>query len=708
LTLLATQIVKNEAKPFEDLIDAHLGVGFIDSTEDFDRIPDTDSDTSEEQDEEQAERQSRVLDVLTSAKSNDLELPKTLQLIQLIIKSLYKLPTRRPAAVERIRDRLTSQFAPYQQSDIQFVRDLHPELDTAIAARLGQLVSLRRQILAYQERHNQKLQPKSTRYGLSSRLTVDTHQEAAGVDYTMAHTEQASEISRPSKATTYEHSPDGPEIQSFEYPPSITSSHHSKASSYAINSIDVSIPPRPKNADGVPHTFFLCPYCRIMQFIQTEKSWKKHVLRDLRPYVCTFSGCGLQDHFFENQNAWYLHETQEHRFSWHCNVEGHSTYNTQELFLDHISQSHSTKLSREQTTDLAPMFRRAVHNSTGGCNLCFRESKDLCNHVARHLERIALFALPRLSENDADLKLAQNAQSLEALLSHDGSLSASAKYESGDEVSVSQSTSKASDSDAEPAPAPVKDGEMPSDVPDNHVPDSEDVNWGAITTQLSKARKNDREPDASPESLLDQCFPDTLPQTKGVRFTEEDIQKIEDLLRWCSKDAWGRIPRIYIVLRLIGQLDAIEKFIEEEITDIWFPFHIRSLTKLLTGEIAQTLFLEVQEVVFNTQALNALSIERGEASHGHFSNESDIPLRFIGSLGRTFSGTIDRVSSTIDHKEYTLKTIGRPLHIPRNNHNAIRYFEMELRIMKRIWEGHHHIVNLVASKDICPPLSFVK
>ncbi|KAI4942535.1 hypothetical protein J4E91_010133 [Alternaria rosae] len=256
-------------------------------------------------------------------------------------------------------------------------------------------------------------------------------------------------------------------------------------------------------------------------------------------------------------------------------------------------------------------------------------------------------------------------------------------HESSEEGSISRPTSQASGPDAEPAHVFFEDGGELSNVSDNLIPDSEDVSWDVITTKLSEARKNDTESDASTESRLGRLFPDTLSQAKSMHFTENDIQQITTLLQRCSRDTWSRIPRIYAVLRMIGQLDAIEKFIEEEITDIWFPFRKHSLEKLLTKKTAQTVFLEVQVVVFNTQALTALSLERGEASHGHFSNQSDIPLKSIGILYTTSSAVIERVSSAITQKEYALKTIRRPSHF-RNDQEIMRVFEMELRVLKRV------------------------
>ena len=675
-----------------------LDVDDVDSATGSGTISDPDSDTSEEEEEKANKRHSEDLDGSSSVGRNRLELPKTLELMRFIINCLYKMPIRRPAALERITERISAQFAPYQQYDAQFVQDLHPDLDSTIAARLGRLVSLRRQILAYQERHNQKLQPEPTQQGLSSRLIVDALPEAEAVVYTVPPSEQASGISRPSKATTHQSPPDRPDLQKFDYPPSIASSHHSRASSYAINSIGLPVPPIPKDVDGTPLTNFLCPYCNIIQYIKSERSWKKHVLRDLQPYVCTFSGCSLQDHFFPSRNAWFLHETQDHRCVWHCNIEGHGIYKTQELFMDHMLQSHGTKLSWEQMANLAPLFRRSDRSSSGKCNLCFRKSKSLCDHVARHLERIALFALPRLSDNEADSKSSQNQQSLEALLSDDGSRSASAKHQSSDEDSGLESTGQASEPDTGPTPDLFEHGEKLSDGPDNPVPDSQDVYWGIITTKLSRAQKDDTAPDASPESLLDRLFPDTMSQTEGVRFTEKDMREIATLLQRCSRDAWSHIPRIYTVLRVIGKLDAINKFIEEEITDIWFPFAPVDLQTVLAGKPAQLRFLGVQQLVYNnTPVFDLVDSMGAKAEHCHLSDESETQLKPVRALNDVWTVIAKHVPSTTPQAEYMRASEPRGKDL-RSRKFTMKRFATEIYVLKVVTLAHRHFVDFLGSK----------
>ncbi|KAF8531430.1 hypothetical protein BDD12DRAFT_644677, partial [Trichophaea hybrida] len=122
---------------------------------------------------------------------------------------------------------------------------------------------------------------------------------------------------------------------------------------------------------------------------------RKHVLRDLQPYACTYPDCDLLEHLFENRDDWYEHEAQQHRVEWFCNVNEHLPYNEQSDFIAHMEKDHLTAFDRRQLSLLRSMFQRPLRNPEGNCNFCLRSCVNLKSHVARHLEQIALFALPR-------------------------------------------------------------------------------------------------------------------------------------------------------------------------------------------------------------------------------------------------------------------------------------------------------------------------
>ena len=128
--------------------------------------------------------------------------------------------------------------------------------------------------------------------------------------------------------------------------------------SYAPSLIDggrVTIPPPPR--DSVGGKPFECPYCFFVIHIKSTRSWNQHIFKDIKPYVCTFPECSMPDRLYDSRREWYFHESTEHR--------------------------------REDFV----------------CSLCkdtLNSSKQYERHVARHLEELALFALPRIEIDDAE------------------------------------------------------------------------------------------------------------------------------------------------------------------------------------------------------------------------------------------------------------------------------------------------------------------
>ncbi|KAF8246379.1 hypothetical protein K440DRAFT_366824 [Wilcoxina mikolae CBS 423.85] len=202
----------------------------------------------------------------------------------------------------------------------------------------------------------------------------------------------------PTKATTLRiNIPEG-EIPATFYAPSVAESKTSMVSSYTGQNLRVEVPPRPKGKDGKELDRFECPYCLVIQCIKSDHAWKKHVLGDLQPYACTYPDCDLLEHFFDGREEWYKHETQQHRLEWFCNFEGHPQFAEESDFLTHMELAHDTTFKSGQISLLLSMFQRPSRSLEGNCNFCLEPSTKLKSHVSRHLEQVALFALPRANE----------------------------------------------------------------------------------------------------------------------------------------------------------------------------------------------------------------------------------------------------------------------------------------------------------------------
>ncbi|KAI5805712.1 hypothetical protein EDC01DRAFT_725289 [Geopyxis carbonaria] len=307
-------------------------------------------------------------------------LPQLLSSIAFAITCLYKTPIRRPAPVDRIKTMPTAESS-YQDYDILYVKDKFPKLDTEVATRLGKLISRRRQLIEYRKNHGKGLEINETEGKENPEI------ESSG----LARTEIT-------KATTLH-------LDTLQYSPSVSeASSSSFVSSHPEENRPVDVPSRPKGPDGQPLIQFECPYCSIVKIIKNDRAWKKHVLQDLQPYVCTFKDCELHEHLFEDLDQWNRHERQYHRVEWFCNTENHRPFTDESDFVKHMGDAHAILCTNSnQQKTLLKMFQQSSEPSKEEtCNFCEESTTNLKRHVARHLEQISLFALPRSNDSEAD------------------------------------------------------------------------------------------------------------------------------------------------------------------------------------------------------------------------------------------------------------------------------------------------------------------
>jgi hypothetical protein len=174
-----------------------------------------------------------------------------------------------------------------------------------------------------------------------------------------------------------------------------------------------------------------------------------------------------------------------------------------------------------------------------------------------------------------------------------------------------------------------------------------------------------------------------------TKYTDSILQQIADLLRLSERERWSTVPRIYTVLRSIGQLQLIDEFIDEGFTDIWFPFTAHNLPPRLSPSI-KAQFLTTQSVVF-TQALD---LEKKEGRHATFAADEPLWFESRGKLGRGAFGVVDKVVSLITLHEYARKRMRRGNNFTKSK-REIKEFKAELAILKTV--NHHHCVKLVGS-----------
>ena len=167
-----------------------------------------------------------------------------------------------------------------------------------------------------------------------------------------------------------------------------------------------------------------CTLCRNIITVKTRRAWKKHVYRDLRPYVCVFEECSFK--VFDKRRDWQVHDMQEHRAAYACPICARQTAGRLKLS-HHLKHDHNTQYSDRElqslllsatltypllTASLCPFcdewdrdLTRSLRVIPNGAPKFANDSpvvsqKQFCKHLGRHMEHLSLFALPRNYEED--------------------------------------------------------------------------------------------------------------------------------------------------------------------------------------------------------------------------------------------------------------------------------------------------------------------
>ncbi len=171
-------------------------------------------------------------------------------------------------------------------------------------------------------------------------------------------------------------------------------------------------------------------------------------------------------------------------------------------------------------------------------------------------------------------------------------------------------------------------------------------------------------------------------------YTNWDFQEISRHLR-NEQQTWSTAPRLYTVLRTIGELHTINKILDKGYDDYWFSFEEQSVPNNL-GPYSRQRFLATQVLVL-TKAVN---LEKsGMKEHVHFGSGDTFPFEVKGTLGSGGFATVDKVCSAFSHREFARKRFRRG---KGESQKEINDFKKELQVLKRI--EHHHCVELVSNQ----------
>ncbi|KAK7962779.1 uncharacterized protein PG986_003604 [Apiospora aurea] len=213
----------------------------------------------------------------------------------------------------------------------------------------------------------------------------------------------------------------------------------------------------------------------------------------------------------------------------------------------------------------------------------------------------------------------------------------------------------------------------------------------SLSAQSGTTGSIQRAKSAMRSGLVSLDFSARLPNAHQVPtspYSDLDFERISAYLRTQKREDWSIVPRLYTVLTLIDQADALDTFILNGMNDMWFPFEMGTLPPSLP-QSAQADFLRIQKVVY--EGSKAHQLESGAKRHAFFGEDDDIPFVCKKILGKGAHGSVDKVTSTISYNEYARKRFPRPK-VGKTNFAS---FKTELDILKKV--RHRHCVSLVST-----------
>ncbi|KAF5606862.1 uncharacterized protein FSUBG_5698 [Fusarium subglutinans] len=286
-------------------------------------------DQIEDKEDSQSEDDAETLNEFTTAEIG--------QILAHIDDAISNLSYLNPALRGSLADaRTTDEPSPFEPFDIQHVRSMYPEIDSAIAERLGKAISARRQLF----KHKQDQQSLSFYGGTLFIPEMEPLAEQIALEDLTHRNNEANEI--------------GPELSSVTSCSAVDDARASR------------VPVFPQEA--TQGNLFRCVYCQGMVKVHSEAAWKKHVYQDLQPYVCLEEDC-LTPRYRE-------HLRQTHG--------------------DHVSAAEDEDLVQLGTFNETGFPKGSC---CPFCKLELQDIKTYQSHVGEHQRRLALFALPLTSES---------------------------------------------------------------------------------------------------------------------------------------------------------------------------------------------------------------------------------------------------------------------------------------------------------------------
>ncbi|KAK3386875.1 hypothetical protein B0H63DRAFT_468525 [Podospora didyma] len=332
--------------------------------------------------------------------SSESELSQLLEDIGGVVDCLLRLSVTisNPAPHDQFKSRAgVEAIAHYEPWDIQHVRNKFTDLEPRVTERLGISLTRRRKYFKYREEHNTRL-----REGLEIEHETPVVVEVVGCERTTVasslpqHLKDAESAAVPKvdaeEPVAFDFCDDQSEASGTSYAPS------------AANPGELRVPRIPEEYINGP---FMCPFCYTMVSIDSRHAWKKHVFRDLRPYVCLDPDCTMPHEQYARRKQWARHMREEHWKTWTCSLGCSTEFDSAEKFQTHVQATHADDIATDNIRTLSNLSSHLdLSKAEGNCPLCpefeLKNSHQHESHVGNHLEQLALFALPNVLEQEDD------------------------------------------------------------------------------------------------------------------------------------------------------------------------------------------------------------------------------------------------------------------------------------------------------------------
>jgi hypothetical protein len=136
-------------------------------------------------------------------------------------------------------------------------------------------------------------------------------------------------------------------------------------------------------------------------------SSRRHVFRDLRPYVCLFEHCPRSDHLYKSRHEWFEHERQQHRREWFCDACDRR-FPSASSFKQHLTQKHTHAFKSLNEIDVVTERGERATGPKLTCPFCGAMEISphlLQKHLGRHMQQLSIFVLPGsdLAEEESEL-----------------------------------------------------------------------------------------------------------------------------------------------------------------------------------------------------------------------------------------------------------------------------------------------------------------